>query len=367
MPVSIGVHRDDGLEPAVRSFSGVSAPTGFEREESPVVVLLDAIVRAAALRGASDIHLEPSQGGGRVRERVNGSMHVARTITGDIFERIVARLKLLAGMDVADRRQPQDGRCALECGGVCVDARVASLPTPDGEKLVVRLLDGDPAHSSLEALGMEPAMLRRFRALIRRPYGCIVVAGPTGSGKTTTLYASLADLDGEVANLCSIEDPIERRIPQLTQVQINERAGLDFAAVLRAIVRQDPDALMIGEIRDAETAHAVTGAALAGHLVLTSIHAGDGEGALERLVELGISRRSLATAITAVVSQRLVRRSMDGHYGARIGVFELALLDERGRIRAEDRGGLARAVATLVDAGSIDVAEARRAVGDLRI
>lgn len=296
-----------------------------DRGESPVERLLDDIVAHAVDAGASDIHLEPHGGGGRVRLRVSGSMVADRSIPMPLFERVVARLKLLAGMDVADRRQPQDGRY----GAGRVDARVASIPTRGGEKLVVRLIDSSTP-LALDRLGMSAEMLVKFREAIRASHGCILVAGPTGSGKTTTLYAALRDLGGSALNLCSIEDPVEVLCPEVTQVQVCEKAGLTFASALRSIVRQDPDALMIGEIRDAESAHAATAAALAGHLVVSSIHAADAEGALERLVEFGVSRRTIAAGVRCVLSQRLVQRSA-GSGIVRTGTFVLSEIDGRGR------------------------------------
>ncbi len=350
-----------------RAYPSLSTPFRNEREdESPVVSILDAIIEDALEHTASDIHMEPSKTGGRVRERVHGAMRAGRTIPDDQFDRVVARVKLLAGMDVADRRQPQDGRFTIEIAGRTVDARVATLPTPDGEKAVVRLLRASELPSGLDGLGMSSDVLAAHRSIIRSAHGCVIVAGPTGSGKTTTLYASLADRNGAELNICSVEDPVEMRLSDVTQVQICQRAGVTFASALRSIVRQDPDLVMIGEVRDAETAHAAIGAALAGHLVLTSIHAGEGEGALERLVEFGVSRRSIASCVRGVLSQRLVRRTpRAGVYGARTGVFELATVDRTGHARVDEGGSLAHRVEGMIARGETDRAEARRILGEM--
>ncbi|HEY8321105.1 MAG TPA: GspE/PulE family protein [Candidatus Baltobacteraceae bacterium] len=351
-----------------RAYTSVSAPIRRENDEqeSGIVSLLETILEDAVERRASDIHLEPSADAGRVRMRVHGSLVLARSMANDAFERMSARIKLLAGMDIADRRQPQDGRCTIDVSGRLVDARVSTLPTPDGEKIVVRLLDAAATTAALGILGMSDETLARYRRSIRSPYGCVMVAGPTGSGKTTTLYASLADRAGDELNICSIEDPVEARLPRVSQVQIAPRAGLTFASALRAIVRQDPDVVMIGEIRDAETAHAAIEASLAGHLVLTSIHAGDGNGALERLVSFGVSRKTIASGVRAVLSQRLIRTlSPTGAYGARTGVFALSEVDASGRIPAGELGAIERQVERMVASGETDLRESRRVFGGL--
>lgn len=347
------------------AYPSISAPLRGEREgEQTVVSLLGSIVEDAVEHGASDIHFEPSTNGGRTRERVHGTMRAARAIATETYDRVIARLKLLGGMDIADRRQPQDGRFTMDVAGRTIDARVATIPTPDGEKAVVRLLDARALAADLSTLGMRGDLLERYRRIVRSPYGLVLVAGPTGSGKTTTLYATLADRDRAELNVCTIEDPVEVRFPDITQVQISPRAGLTFASALRAIVRQDPDVLMIGEIRDAETAHAAVGASLAGHLVVSSVHAGDAEGALERLCEFGVSRRAIAAGVRGVLAQRLVRRTApDGGYGERTGVFELARVDRCGRVRASQCGTLAMQIREMVSSGQTDGREALRILG----
>jgi type IV pilus assembly protein PilB len=288
------------------------APAGnggaLERDgDAPAVRAVDLVFARAIAAHASDIHVEPGAGGGRVRLRVDGILRELETISPEIFPAFSSRLKLLAGMDIADRRQPQDGRCGIPFEQREIDARVASVPTIDGEKIVVRLLDRYASAPDLAALGMPPEILERYRAAVHAPWGFVVVTGPTGSGKTTTLYASLAELDARSRNVCSVEDPIEMRLRGVAQVQVNVRAGLTFPLVLRAFMRQDPDVVMVGEMRDGETAAVAVSAALAGQVVFTTLHANDAPRTIDRLVELGVARHSLAAALTAVVAQRLVR------------------------------------------------------------
>jgi type IV pilus assembly protein PilB len=286
------------------------APAAAARErdgDAPAVRAVDLMFARAIAAHASDIHVEPSTGGGRVRLRVDGILRELETIPPELFAAFSSRLKLVAGMDIADRRQPQDGRCGIPFEQREIDARVASVPTIDGEKIVVRLLDRYASAPDLAALGMPREILERFRRVVHAPWGFVVVTGPTGSGKTTTLYGSLAELDARSRNVCSVEDPIEMRLVGVSQVQVNPRASLTFPLVLRAFMRQDPDVVMVGEMRDGETAAVAVSAALAGQVVFTTLHANDAPRTIDRLVELGVARHSLAAALTAVVAQRLVR------------------------------------------------------------
>jgi type IV pilus assembly protein PilB len=257
---------------------------------------------------------------------VDGLLRGARTLPADLYAQLVSRVKLLAGMDIADRRSPQDGRYSIERAGRSVDARVSSMPTISGEKLCIRLLDRHARAASIEDLGMPPALAMTFRGAVHAPHGFVVVCGPTGSGKTTTLYAALAERNVEAQSLCSVEDPVEICLAGVAQVQINARAGVTFASALRAFLRQDPNAIMLGEIRDAETAMVAASASLSGQLVLATLHASDAPKAIERLAELGVARHTMAAGLTAVIGQRLVRR--------------LCVLCRR-RTRAEDAGGAA--------------------------
>ncbi|HEX3549672.1 MAG TPA: GspE/PulE family protein [Candidatus Elarobacter sp.] len=279
-----------------------------EGNDAPVVRAVDRVFARAIAAHASDVHIEPAAAGGRVRIRVDGLLHELETIPPELFAAFSSRVKVLANMDVADRRQPQDGRCGIPFEQREIDARVASVPTIGGEKLVVRLLDGYASAPELSALGMAPTLLDRYRAAVHAPWGFVIVTGPTGSGKTTTLYASLAELDRRTRNVCSVEDPVEMRLRDVSQVQVNVRAGVTFPAALRAFMRCDPNVVMVGELRDAETAAVSVSAALAGQIVFTTLHATDAPRTVDRLVELGVTRHSLAAALTAVVAQRLVRR-----------------------------------------------------------
>ena len=275
--------------------------------DAPAVRAVDLVIARAIASHASDIHVEPADGAGRVRLRIDGILRDTETIPAELFPAFTSRLKLLAGMDIADRRQPQDGRCSIPFEERRIDARVASVPTIDGEKIVVRLLDQYAKTPDLGSLGMPPPLFERYRAAAAAPWGFVVVTGPTGSGKTTTLYATLAQLDVRGRNVCSVEDPVEMRLRGIAQVQVNPRAGLTFPSVVRAFMRQDPNAVMVGEMRDAETAAIAVSAALAGQILFTTLHANDAPRTIDRLAELGVARHSLAAALTAVVAQRLVR------------------------------------------------------------
>jgi type II secretory ATPase GspE/PulE/Tfp pilus assembly ATPase PilB-like protein len=293
---------------AYGSDGGGSGFDGRPNADSPAVRNVDTMFARAIAAHASDVHIEPGAGGGLVRVRVDGILTSLQSIPGAEYNAFVSRVKLLAGMDIADKRQPQDGRLTIPFEQRDIDARVASMPTVDGEKLVVRLLDHHTQTSDITALGMPAAMLMEYRRLLRSPWGFIVVTGPTGSGKTTTLYASLADLDRATRNVCSVEDPVEMRMPGVAQVGVNPRAGVTFETALRGFMRQDPNVIMVGEMRDARTAAVAISASLSGQLVFTTLHSNDAPRTIERLVELGVVRQSLAAGLTAVLAQRLVRR-----------------------------------------------------------
>jgi type II secretory ATPase GspE/PulE/Tfp pilus assembly ATPase PilB-like protein len=297
---------------AVRSAFLSHAPdaaTSSDPVDAPAVRAVDARLRRAVGIGASDVHVEPAADGtGGVRMRVDGILQPADGIASDVYAAFVSRVKLLAGMDIANRRIPQDGRYSLTVEGRSIDARVSSIPTMNGEKLVIRFFDHHTALPRLAELGMDEAALAAYRAIAHAPWGFVVASGPTGSGKTTTLYASIAELDRTTRNVCTVEDPVEARIAGAAQVQVNVRAGLTFPAVLRSFMRQDPDVIMIGEMRDDETVAVGVAAALAGQTVFATVHSNDAPRTIDRLAELGVQRHSLAAALTAVVAQRLVRR-----------------------------------------------------------
>lgn len=359
----------------------VIAPGAGGRHSDGVraIETLQSTVERAIQRRTSDIHFEPSQARTRVRFRIDGVLSDDETLDRELGERVVARIKLLAGMDIADRRLPQDGRCTFSAVDRSIDARVSSMPTIYGEKIVIRLLNAAAGMPRLADLGMSATILDRFGAVLRASHGLIVVCGPTGSGKTTTLYASLLERSSPDVQVCTIEDPVELQLPGIVQVQVNERTGLTFASAIRAMVRQDPDIVMIGEMRDSETAQAAISAALAGRLVLTTLHCVDAPAAIDRIAEFGVSRSVLAHTLAGVLSQRLLR--CDGPIGAlgRTGVFEYLPLDESVRVAiADSRGQLAlrefagalgyvslRAqAAELVQNGIATYREVRRVLGD---
>jgi type IV pilus assembly protein PilB len=276
-------------------------------EDAPVIKLVNSVIAQAVEEGASDVHFQPEGRDMRVRFRVDGILHEATTVPRRLVAGVTSRLKIMAGLDIAEKRVPQDGRVTLSVGGHTVDIRMNSLPSVRGEKVVLRLLDKEQALLDLDMLGMQPDTLERYRASFMRPYGAVLVTGPTGSGKTTSLYSALNVLNSPERNVITIEDPVEYQLAGLSQIQINMRAGLTFAKGLRAIVRADPDVIMVGEIRDAETAQIAIESALTGHLVLSTLHTNDAPGALSRLTEMGIEPFLTSSAIDCVVSQRLAR------------------------------------------------------------
>ena len=314
---------------------------------APVVQLVDRVIREAVEARASDIHVEETGRDVRVRFRVDGVLRKAVEIPGAARQAVLSRLKVLAGMDISVRRRAQDGRIAFEQGDRKLTLRVSTLPVNGGEKAVVRILDHGSAPESLEGLGMAAADLARLRRLMASREGVLLAAGPTGSGKSTTLFAALSELDRDRQNVVTLEDPVEYRLRGANQVQVDPRAGLGFAEALRSVLRQDPDVVMVGEIRDRETAEIAMAAAVTGHLVLSTIHTTDAPGAVTRLLNMGVPAFLVAGGLTGVVAQRLVRRCCrecrgkgcttcgDGFRG-RTGVYQVltvtdAIRDEIGR------------------------------------
>jgi type IV pilus assembly protein PilB len=276
----------------------------------PLVRLVNSIIFQAAEDGASDIHFEPQEDSLVVRLRIDGVLHEVQRIPKRMTPGVTTRLKVLAKLDIAERRKPQDGRISLNAAaaGRLLDIRVATLPTVEGEAVVMRLLDKSKQAPTLTELGLSDDMRAKMEALIRRPTGAILVTGPTGSGKSTTLYAALTEINRPEINIITVEDPVEFRLGGVNQVQINTRAGLTFAAALRSILRSDPDVVMVGEIRDGETAKISIEAALTGHLVLSTLHTNDAPGALTRLNEMGVEPFLTGSAVSAVLAQRLARK-----------------------------------------------------------
>lgn len=277
-------------------------------EEAPVVELVNNIMSMALEERASDIHIEPEPETFDIRYRIDGVLHTRRTLPKQRYYAVASRLKLVSGIDIAERRLPQDGRIGMRINGQDLDVRVSSLPGVHGESIVMRLLPKEREDLQLERLGLLPDHLQQMRALARRPHGIVLVTGPTGSGKSTTLYATLDQSNDGQRKIITVEDPVEVQMPHLTQVQVHSDIGLSFARALRSILRQDPDVIMIGEIRDLETAEIAVQSALTGHLVLSTLHTNDALSAFTRLVDMGIEPFLAATPVIAVQAQRLVRR-----------------------------------------------------------
>jgi len=277
-------------------------------DEAPVIRLINGLIAEAIKVHASDIHVEPFENKLSVRLRIDGVLQEIISLAGRIAPLLVSRIKVMARLDIAEKRLPQDGRLSLTIGGKALDVRVSTLPSQHGERVVMRLLDKTQGHLHLDQLGMEPRTLAAFRSALAEPNGIVLVTGPTGSGKTTTLYGALAHLNDRTTNILTVEDPIEYALEGVGQTQVNPRVGMTFAAGLRAILRQDPDVVMVGEIRDAETAQIAVQASLTGHLVLSTVHTNSAISAVTRLRDMGIESFLLAPTIKAIVAQRLVRR-----------------------------------------------------------
>jgi len=318
--------------------------------DAPIIRMLNALLTQAAKDGASDIHIEPYERSSAVRFRVDGTLREIVQPNKALHAALISRLKIMAELDIAEKRLPQDGRISLRIGGRAIDVRVSTLPGVHGERAVLRLLDKGEAKFSLASLGMQGDTLARFSQRIAQPHGIVLVTGPTGSGKTTTLYAALGQVDTSTTNVLTVEDPVEYELAGIGQTQVNAKIDLTFAKALRAILRQDPDVIMIGEIRDHETAQIAVQASLTGHLVLATLHTNDAPSAVTRLTDMGIEPFLLSSSLLGVLAQRLVRKlcphcrrqGEDGHwhpvgcehcghsgYKGRTGVYELMTVDER--------------------------------------
>jgi general secretion pathway protein E len=327
-------------------------------DDAPIIRMLNALLTQGVRDGASDIHIEPYERSSAVRFRVDGTLREVVQPNKALHAALISRLKIMAELDISEKRLPQDGRISLRLGTRAIDVRVSTLPGAHGERAVLRLLDKTEARFSLEALGMSGEVLQGFDRLIRQPHGIVLVTGPTGSGKSTTLYASLARMDTATTNVLTVEDPIEYELPGIGQTQVNAKIDLSFAKALRAILRQDPDVIMIGEIRDYETAQIAIQASLTGHLVLATLHTNDAPSAVTRLIDMGVEPFLLSSSLLGVLAQRLVRqlctacRRQDaqglwhavgcpacGHtgYKGRTGVYELMTADEAVRALIHNR------------------------------
>ncbi|MHC4362712.1 MAG: GspE/PulE family protein, partial [Planctomycetota bacterium] len=276
--------------------------------QSPVIKFVNYLISNAIHEGASDIHIEPKDDYTRIRYRIDGVLFEMKQSPSKMHPAVVSRIKIMSNLDISERRLPQDGKISVKVAGREVDLRVSTLPTNHGEKVVVRVLDSRSIMRGLEQLGMEPDVMTTFSNQIDLPHGILLVTGPTGSGKSTTLYSSLCQMDGDKFNISTVEDPVEYQLGFCNQVQVNDRIGLTFASALRSLLRQDPDIIMIGEIRDNETARIAVQAALTGHLVLSTLHTNDAASSVTRLVNIGIDEYLIAASLNAVLAQRLVRK-----------------------------------------------------------
>ena len=276
--------------------------------ESPVIRFVNYLIFDAIKQGASDIHVEPKEKALKIRYRIDGILFEAMSPPHTMQASIVSRLKIMANLDIAERRLPQDGRIRAMVHNRKVDLRLSTLPTPHGEKCVMRILDNRSIQVALEDLGFSEDALTIWKNAIDQPHGIVLVTGPTGSGKTTTLYSSLRCMDGNKLNISTVEDPIEYHLGQATQVQVHDKIGMTFAAALRSLLRQDPDVVMLGEIRDAETARIAVQAALTGHLVLSTLHTNDAPASITRLINIGVEPYLISSAVNAILAQRLVRK-----------------------------------------------------------
>jgi general secretion pathway protein E len=327
-------------------------------DDAPVIRMINALLTQSLREGASDIHIEPFEQTSVVRFRIDGALRDIVRPRKAIHASLISRIKIMSQLDIAEKRLPQDGRITLRVGGKPVDVRVSTLPTGHGERAVLRLLDKEAGRLDLGHLGMSPELLPQFDKMINQPHGIVLVTGPTGSGKTTTLYAALSRLNASTTNIMTVEDPIEYDLVGVGQTQVNARIDMTFGKALRAILRQDPDVIMIGEIRDLETAQIAVQASLTGHLVLATLHTNDAASAVTRLLDMGIEPFLLSSSLLGVMAQRLVRKlcayckkqEADGHwhavgcdrcghtgYQGRVGVYELLETNEKIRAQIHNR------------------------------
>lgn len=314
---------------------GAAADLLDSQDDAPIIRLINGLISEAISQSASDIHIEPAEQAVVVRLRIDGMLREVLRAPAQLRARLVSRIKVMSRLDIAEKRLPQDGRISLTLGGRSVDVRVSTLPSRYGERVVMRILDKDQGLRSLDTLGMSDEILAKFKSALETPNGIVLVTGPTGSGKTTTLYAALNLLNDRARNILTVEDPIEYAVDGVGQTQVNAKIGMTFAAGLRAILRQDPDVVMVGEIRDAETAQIAVQASLTGHLVFSTVHTNDAVAAITRLKDMGVEPYLLASTLRAIVAQRLVRRLCSAcKTPAVIGPQEKALLATVGAERA---------------------------------
>ena len=334
-------------------------------DDAPIIRMLNALLTQATRDGASDIHIEPYERHSSVRFRIDGTLREVVQPNRALHAALISRLKIMAELDIAEKRLPQDGRISLRLGARAVDVRVSTLPSAHGERAVLRLLDKSEARLTLEAVGMQGTVLQQVDQLISQPHGILLVTGPTGSGKTTSLYAALQRLDATRHNIMTVEDPIEYELPGVGQTQVNAKIDLTFAKALRAILRQDPDVIMIGEIRDFETAQIAIQASLTGHLVLATLHTNDAASAVNRLIDMGVEPFLLSSSLLGVLAQRLVRKRCNACQGAgcaacgqtgyagRTGIFELLVATDEVRAQIHHRAAEAELRTTALAQGMV--------------
>ena len=340
--------------------------------DAPIIRMLNALLTQAVKDGASDIHIEPYERSSAVRFRIDGTLREVVQPNRALHAALISRLKIMAELDISEKRLPQDGRISLRIGARAIDVRVSTLPSAHGERAVLRLLDKSEARFTLEALGMSGDVLAAFGRLIQQPHGIVLVTGPTGSGKTTTLYASLGRMDTGTTNVLTVEDPVEYELAGIGQTQVNPKIELTFAKALRAILRQDPEVIMVGEIRDYETAQIAIQASLTGHLVLATVHTNDAVSSVTRLIDMGVEPFLLSSSLLGALAQRLVRKlcpvckRVDGQgqwhpvgcpecgssgYKGRTGVYELMVCNPQIQELIHNRGAEADIVAAARAAG----------------
>ncbi|HPT77834.1 MAG TPA: ATPase, T2SS/T4P/T4SS family [Candidatus Atribacteria bacterium] len=295
-------------ESGIQSAESTASEQQLEVDSAPIVRLVHTMIEQAVLEGTSDIHIEPMENEVRVRYRIDGKLQLFQTIPKNAHSAVITRIKIMSGLNIAEKRIPQDGRCDLTVRDKQLNLRVSTLPTVHGEKVVIRILDKSNFLIPKEKLGFTKENLEKFDRLLMNPHGIILITGPTGSGKSTTLYTMLSELNKISENIVTVEDPVEYLIPGLNQVQVNVKAGLTFASALRSFLRQDPDIIMLGEIRDSETADIAMRAAITGHLVLSTLHTNDAVSSISRLIDMGIEPFMVAVSLVGVISQRLVRK-----------------------------------------------------------
>lgn len=328
-------------------------------ESEPVINLVDSLIEDALEKGATDIHLEPSEGALNVRFRIDGMLETYRELPAWLSEPVIIRLKLLAQADITERRLPHDGSFSFQGLRENANIRLSTLPIQGGEKCVLRLLPTEDREQTLDSLEFTPAILQEFRRIFSMPQGLFLITGPTGSGKTTTLYAGLREILRRQVNVTTIEDPVEYPLKGANQVQVNEKCGFTFARAMRSILRQDPDVILVGEIRDEETARIAIRAAQTGHLVLSTLHTNSAKAAAGRLLDLGISRAVLDDCLLGVAAQRLLRKvTQDGTYAGRVAAVEI-YTPEGSYVQ----GTLREYARALVSAGITDMREVERVIG----